>query len=51
MKSTVKPGLSSGWYVYFESGAVVRFEIEIEAEWYSAMMAAKNTKTIYRGHS
>ena len=50
MESTVKQG-RSGWNVYFADGVVVRFETETEAMWYSAMMALKNTKTIYRGHS
>jgi hypothetical protein len=50
MESTVKRG-QSGWYVYFVDGVVVRFETETEARWYSAMMALKNTKVIYRGQS
>ena len=50
MESTVRHG-RSGWYVYFVDGAVVCFETETGARWYSTMMALKNTKMIYRGHS
>ena len=46
-----RPQGQSGWYVYFKDGCVIRFDTETEARWYSAMMALKNTKTIYRGHS